>query len=256
MSTPFSHQSMSEPRNLLLWLSYNGARYHGYQVQKNAVTVAGTFQPVLERILGESVDIKGCSRTDAGVHANNFAVSFKTHSSIPCASLVRALNVNLPPDIVAKACEERQSDFHARYSCRGKRYVYKVRNSEIRSAFEQNLVMLHRAPLDEQLLDCAAKAFVGRYDFSAFCSSGSSVDDRVRTISDFTVTRSGELVEFAVTGDGFLYNMVRIMVGTLLDVAAGKLSADDITDIILSKNRSRAGKTAPPQGLYLDRVYY
>ena len=245
-------------RNLLVKIAYNGTRYHGYQVQKNAVTVAGTFQAALHQVLGEQVELKGCSRTDAGVHANDFALSFHTSAAIPCAALVRALNVKLPPDIAVKSCEEVPADFHARYSSTGKRYVYRVRNSEIRSPFEQQQVLLYRYPLQAEQLHETAQGFVGTFDYAAFCSAGSSVEDTVRTVYDFTVIRQGELVEFSVTGNGFLYNMVRIMVGTLLDTAAGKIppGADSIREIILSRNRSRAGATAPPQGLYLDKVFY
>ncbi|MBS4785605.1 MAG: tRNA pseudouridine(38-40) synthase TruA [Clostridiales bacterium] len=245
-------------RNLLLRIAYNGARYHGYQVQQNAVTVAGTFQPVLEMVLNEKVQLKGCSRTDTGVHASDFAVSFRTNSAISCRGLVQGLNINLPPDIAAKSCEEREEDFHARYSCTGKRYVYRVRDSEIRSPFEQDQVLLFKYPLDPARLNAAAQGFVGRYDYRAFCSAGGSVEDTVRTIYDFCVERRGDLVEFSVTGDGFLYNMVRIMVGTLLDMGRGKIecSPEVIRTIIAGKKRSRAGYTAPAHGLYLDRVFY
>lgn len=245
-------------RTILLRIAYNGARYHGYQVQANAKTVAGTFQPVLEQVLNEKVQLKGCSRTDTGVHASDFGVSFQTNSTISHRGLIQGLNINLPPDIAAKSCEDREEGFHARYSCTGKRYVYRVRDSGVRSPFEQDLVLLHKYPLDAALLDAAAQGFVGRYDFSAFCSAGGSVEDRVRTIYSFQVARRGELVEFSVIGDGFLYNMVRIMVGTLLDMARGKLpcAPEAVQSVLLSKNRSRAGATAPAHGLYLDKVYY
>lgn len=243
-------------RTLLVWIAYNGTRYHGYQVQRNAATIAGTFQKALESVLGEAVEMKGCSRTDAGVHANRYGISFVTHSSIPCGSLVRVLNTKLPPDIAALDCEEREEGFHARYSCLAKRYVYRIRNSDIRSPFEQGQVLLYRHPLDEALLHGAAQGFVGTYDYRAFCSAGGSVEDTVRTIYQCGVTRRGELVEFYVVGNGFLYNMVRIMVGTLLEVAAGKIPPAAIREIVRSGDRNRAGATAPPQGLYLDAVYY
>lgn len=246
-------------RNLLLHIAYNGARYHGYQVQQNAVSVAGTFQPVLEKILGEKVQLKGCSRTDTGVHANDFALSFKTNCRIPCAGLVKALNNDLPPDMAALSCEEREEDFHARYSCTGKRYRYRIRNSEIRSPFEQDLVWVYyKYRIDAEALDAAAKGFLGTYDYRAFASPGGSVEDTVRTIYDFTVTRDGEMVEFSVTGSGFLYNMVRIMVGTLLTAGMGKLpcTAEGIREIVLSGDRARAGGRVPACGLYLDKVFY
>ena len=195
-------------RNLLLHLAYNGSRYHGYQVQQNAVSVAGTFQPVLEKILAEKVQLKGCSRTDTGVHANDFAVSFKTNCRIP---------------------------------------------------FEQDQVWVYyKYPIDAEALNAAAQGFIGTYDYQAFCSPGGSVEDTVRTIYEFTVRRDGEMVEFSVTGSGFLYNMVRIMVGTLLAAGMGKIpcTPEAIRAIVLSKNRARAGGRVPPCGLYLDKVYY
>ena len=147
-------------RNLLLHIAYNGSRYHGYQVQQNAVSVAGTFQPVREKILAEKVQLKGCSRTDTGVHANDFAVSFKTNCRIPCEGLVRALNNDLPPDMAALRCEEVDEEFHARYSCTGKRYIYKIRNSEIRSPFEQDQVWVYyKYPIDAEALNAAAQGF-------------------------------------------------------------------------------------------------
>ena len=177
-------------RNLLLHIAYNGSRYHGYQVQQNAVSVAGTFQPVLEKILAEKVQLKGCSRTDTGVHANDFAVSFKTNCRIPCEGLVRALNNDLPPDMAALRCEEVDEEFHARYSCTGKRYIYKIRNSEIRSPFEQDQVWVYyKYPIDAEALNAAAQGFIGTYDYQAFCSPGGSVEDTVRTIYEFTVRR-------------------------------------------------------------------
>lgn len=246
-------------RNLLLHIAYKGSRYHGYQVQQNAVSVAGTFQPVLEKILAEKVQLKGCSRTDTGVHANDFAVSFKTNCRIPCEGLVKALNNDLPPDMAALRCEEVDEEFHARYSCTGKRYVYKIRNSEIRSPFEQDQVWVYyKYPIDAEALNAAAQGFIGTYDYQAFCSPGGSVEDTVRTIYEFTVRRDGEMVEFSVTGSGFLYNMVRIMVGTLLAAGMGKIpcTPEAIRAIVLSKNRARAGGRVPPCGLYLDKVYY
>lgn len=141
---------------------------------------------------------------------NDFAVSFKTNCRIPCEGLVRALNNDLPPDMAALRCEEVDEEFHARYSCTGKRYIYKIRNSEIRSPFEQDQVWVYyKYPIDAEALNAAAQGFIGTYDYQAFCSPGGSVEDTVRTIYEFTVRRDGEMVEFSVTGSGFLYNMVR-----------------------------------------------
>lgn len=243
-------------RNLLLTLRYNGAYFHGSAVQKNAVTVCGTLQPALERIVGEKLLIKCCSRTDAGVHAEMFCLSFHTKSSIEPQRLVLALNNSLPGALAAYACREVPPGFHARYSCLGKRYLYKIHNSPVKNPFLIDLCCHHRYPLDVELLNRACQDFLGRHDFSAFCASGSDVADRVRTITDCSLRREGELVSFEVAGDGFLYNMVRIMVGTLLKMSYGRIAPDAIPEILRARERKNAGPTAPAAGLYLKEVYY
>lgn len=243
-------------RNLLLTISYLGTRYHGFQVQNNAITVAQVLQDAMEAVMGSRDDIKGCSRTDSGVHAEMFCVSVKTQCRIPCGSLVKALNVKLPPDIAVKDCVEVPEDFHARYNSKGKRYEYRIHNASYKDAFHHKAVLEHSYPLDVEMLDKELKAFIGTHDFSAFCAAKTSVTDMVRTIYDCGVTRNGEQVTFYVEGDGFLYNMVRIMVGTMLAIAAGSIPQGSIPDIIASKNRSRAGATAPAWGLYLCKVFY
>ena len=243
-------------RNLLLTISYQGTNYHGFQVQKNAATVAETFQDALTQILGKREDIKGCSRTDSGVHANCFCISVKTDSKIPCQSLVTALNVKLPPDIAALSCKEVPMDFHARYDCKGKRYIYKINNSPIKNPFAYRQVYDYRYPLDEKICDKECKDFIGTHDFSSFCAANSSVEDHTRTITDCGMYREGNQVVFYVEGDGFLYNMVRIMVGTILEISAGTKPQGCIPGIIEAKDRSKAGATAPAWGLYLDQVFY
>ena len=247
---------MGQMRNLLLTLRYQGTNYHGFQVQKNAVAVAQVLQDALEKVLGCREDIKGCSRTDSGVHANMFCVSVKTHSAIPCQSLVRALNVKLPYDIAVTDCIEVPLDFHARYDCRGKRYVYQINNSPIKDPFSFRQVYDYRYPIDVQLCNRACQGFIGTHDFSSFCAANSSVEDHVRTITACGMVRQGDRVTFYVEGDGFLYNMVRIMVGTVLEVAAGQRSPDSIPQILQAKDRAAAGATAPAWGLYLDKVFY
>ena len=247
---------MLHRRNLLLTLRYQGTNYHGFQVQKNAVTVAQVLQDALEGVLGRREDIKGCSRTDSGVHANMFCVSVKTDSAIPCGSLVRALNVKLPYDIAVTGCIEVPDGFHARYDCRGKRYVYLINNSPVKDPFRYRQVYDYRYPIDVELCDRACRDFVGTHDFSSFCAANSSVEDHVRTITACGMQRRGEQVTFYVEGDGFLYNMVRIMVGTVLEIAAGQRAPDSIPQILQAKDRAAAGATAPAWGLYLDRVFY
>lgn len=243
-------------RNLLLFLRYDGRAFHGWQVQKNAVTVMETLQDALEAILGERPLVKGCSRTDAGVHAAMYAVSFFTGSAIPCAGLVRALNARLPLAAAAFSCREVPHDFHARYSSLGKRYIYRIRNSEFRDPFWEGFSHRVSMPLDEALLDREAKAFLGTHDFASFQNTGTQIADTVRTMTESSVTRRGELVEFSVAGDGFLYHMVRIMAGTLLEIAAGKIAPGSIGAILAAKDRSLAGFTAPACGLMLDEVFY
>ena len=243
-------------RNLLIYLRYNGARYHGWQVQANAVSVQQVLQDAIERVFGARLPVTGCSRTDAGVHAHMYACNFRTESLLPCDKVPLALNANLPDDIGVYACREVPDEFHARYSCTAKRYVYRIRNSALRDPFEMGLAATVRFPLDETLLQTQAQDFLGTHDFAAFAAAGGSVEDTVRTVTRASVTREGDTVLFTVQADGFLYNMVRIMVGTLLDIAAGKLASGSIPDILRSCDRSRAGVTAPPQGLYLEEVIY
>ena len=243
-------------RNLLVTIAYDGSAYHGWQVQKNAVTVQEVFQNALERLIGERPDVKGCSRTDSGVHARAYCISFKTESSIPCRNIVSGLNTYLPRDIAVLSCSEAGDDFHARYSVLSKQYVYIVHNSRIRDPFLKDRAFHYPVRIDEELLNKEAQAFVGTHDFSGFCSSRSDVEDTVRTVYSFSVARRGSEVAFTVEADGFLYNMVRIMVGTLLFVNEGKIPPGTLAGVIASKERARAGKTAPACGLYLNAVKY
>ena len=243
-------------RNLLVTMRYDGTAYHGWQVQENAVTVQQVFQDALESVFGARLPVTGCSRTDAGVHARMYCCNFRTESAIPCEKIPYALNANLPDDIGVYDCREVPADFHARYSCAEKRYLYRIRNSPFRDPFLLRRALLYRLPLDEALLHRASQAFCGTHDFRAFASAGGSVEDTVRTVSYAAVRRQGEDVFFEVQADGFLYNMVRIMVGTLLGVAEGKIEPDGIPAILAAGDRDRAGVTAPPQGLYLQNVIY
>lgn len=243
-------------RNLLVEISYDGSAYHGWQVQKNALTVQEVFQNAVEKVFCTRLDVKGCSRTDSGVHANSYFVNFKTDKNIPADKVVMALNTYLPKDVAVISCEEVSEDFHARYSVQSKEYVYKLYNGKIRNPFYNNYAFHYRYPVNVDYLNEQAKAFIGTYDFSGFCSSNSDVEDTVRTVKNFKVSKDGDMVYFTVEADGFLYNMVRIMVGTLIFINEGKIKAGELKEIIESKNRKRAGKTAPPQGLYLNKVNY
>lgn len=244
-------------RNLLLTISYRGTDLHGWQIQDNAVTVQEVFQNALYEIIHERPDIKGCSRTDSGVHANMYCVSMKITHPIAEDRLMMAMNRYLPMDVVVTSAREVDDDFHARYSCKGKEYVYKVWNSRVRNPFLNGLALHYRYDIDVEALNREAQAFVGTHDFTSFCTLDKrEKGDFTRTVEYFRVERSGDLVTFTVAADGFLYNMVRIMVGTLLAVQQGRIPSDSIADIIKSENRKKSGPTAPACGLYLNRVFY
>lgn len=243
-------------RRLLLTLCFDGTNYCGWQMQKNAVSVQQTVTETLETVVGKITGgIVGCSRTDSGVHANKFYCHFDTESSIPENNLVMALNARLPKDISVLDCAEKDKNFHARYSAKRKRYVYKFYVSKIRNPFYEGYSYLVK-DLDIDLLNTYCKAFLGEHDFKAFCSSGSSVKSTVREIYSCEFSRQNNEILFKIEGNGFLYNMVRIIVGTLLDTVSGKIDGNGISNIIEQKDRNRAGKTAPPYALYLDEVFY
>ena len=229
-------------RRLLVTIRYDGSVYHGYQVQSNALTVQEVFQNAVQKVFGKRLDVKGCSRTDSGVHANMYCISFDTDMNISNESVILALNTYLPEDVAAYDCKEVDMDFHPRYNCKSKEYIYKIYNGKYRNPFYAKYALWYRWNIDAE--------------YSGFCSIKSDVEDTVREIYSCKVWREDDFVYFKVCGDGFLYNMVRIMVGTLLFVSEGKIKSGELKSIILSKDRKKAGKTAPPQGLYLNNVSY
>lgn len=244
-------------KNYLLRISYDGSRYHGWQIQENAVTVQEVFQQAVLKVTGQREELKACSRTDTGVHAREFCISLKTESAIPPERMVAALNHYLPLDIAVKSCQEVPLDFHARYSCKGKEYSYEIWNHPVREPFLDGRALHYWYPIDENLLDRAAKFYLGAHDFTSFCTlDARDRGDLTRTVTKSQVERKGDMVLFTVAADGFLYNMVRIMVGTLLRVQQGKFAPEDIPEILAAKDRGRAGPTAPACGLYLNHVYY
>lgn len=243
-------------RNIKLTIEYDGTAYHGWQSQTNAIAVQDIVTAAVNKLTGESCSITGSSRTDTGVHAIGFVGNFFTEAAIPADKFAFALNTILPEDITIKKSEEVSRDFHARFSANGKTYRYLIYNSTFPSA-----LLRHRAfhvfyPLDVDAMNRAASHFTGTHDFIAFSAAGGSVKTTVRTITRAEVVRKGELIEFTVTGDGFLYNMVRIIAGTLVEVGFGKISPDAISEIIAGLDRRKAGRTAPANGLYLVEVYY
>lgn len=244
-------------RNLLLKIAYDGRGYHGWQIQQNALTVQEVFQWALAKVTGGGEDLKACSRTDAGVHAREFCISLKTESRILPQRMAAALNHWLPEDIAVKSCREVPLDFHARYSCKGKEYCYEIWNHPVREPFLRGRALHYWYPIDEGLLDAAARHYVGRHDFTSFCTlDRREKGDLTRNVTEARVERRGNLVVFTVAADGFLYNMVRIMTGTLLRVQEGKLRPEDIPKVIAAKDRAAAGPTVPADGLYLNRVFY
>lgn len=243
-------------RNFKVTIWYCGSAYHGWQIQNNSLTIQEIFQKCLSDLLDQPTAVNGCSRTDAGVHAREYVLNFTTDSTITCRGIVFGMNSRLPDDIGVKSCEEVPFDFHARFDCKGKEYDYLIHNSEYKNPFYMNTAYRSWYPIDEKKLDRAAKDFIGEHDFKAMCSAECTKDNTVRTIKSFDVHRQGDMVTFTVSGDGFLYNMVRIMVGTLLFINEGKLEQGDIPRIIQSRDRTKAGRTVPPQGLYLNKVFY
>ncbi len=244
-------------RNIKLTIEYDGTNYHGWQVQKNALTVQECVEKALAKLLGTETGVVGCSRTDVGVHAYGQVAHFFTNSTIPGEKFSYAINNLLPDDIVIQKSEEVPGDFHARYSSKGKKYRYLICNSAHQSAIMRNRACHVRPELDFEQMRKAAEHFVGEHDFAAFQATGGQVRSTVREIYSMNVSKKEDnLIEIEVTGNGFLYNMVRIIAGTLIYVGMGKLKQKEIPDIIKSLDRTKAGKTAPAQGLYLMEIYY
>lgn len=243
-------------RNIKLTIQYDGTEYHGWQSQKNAVTVQEVLEKAIFKLTGARPRVTGCSRTDTGVHAKHFVCNFGSETTIPCDKIPLALNSFLPDDIVCLFAEDEEADFHSRYSAKKKRYTYYIQNSKFPDVFKVNYAWHYSYPLNVEEMQKAAEAFLGEHDFIGFAASGFTVKTTVRTIYDISVTKEGDTVKISVLGNGFLYNMVRIMAGTLAFVGAGKIKADEMEDIIASCDRKRAGITAPPEGLYLTEVFY
>ena len=243
-------------KNYLFKICYDGTNYHGWQVQPNSVSVQQTVQDAIETILGKREDITGCSRTDSGVHANEFCFNMKTEKDIDIYRFTGGMNAVLPKDIAVKQIEEVPLSFHARYDSTGKEYIYKIWNEEQRNPFYEGKFLHYRRNIDEAFLNEQAQSFCGKHDFSSFCSAGGSVEDKVRTVRYFKVERNGGEVYFTVNADGFLYNMVRIMCGTLLEIQEGNIQKNTLPSVIDSLDRNRAGRTAPAHALYLNKVFY
>ena len=243
-------------KNIALKLMYNGTAYHGWQVQKDLPTVAETLERALSSVCGGRVKVTGCGRTDAGVHAERYVANFRTDSRIPCERLPLAVNTRLPEDIAVAAAFEVDEGFNAIGSCLKKEYTYRIYNSRIHDPFYVDRAYFYPKRLDEAVMDRAARAFEGTHDFRAVRSVGTETRTTVRTIYYCYVTRSADLLELKVCANGFLYNMVRAITGTALYAAEGKLTPEDIPAILESGNRTLAGPTVPPGGLYLTKLWY
>lgn len=245
-------------RNIKAIIEYDGTNYSGFQKQtkQNVLTIQETLESCLMRVLKEPIKIIGAGRTDAGVHAQGQVINFFTGCQIPLERLPLALNSKLPNDIVVKEVKEVKPDFHARKSARGKYYLYKIHNNFIPTAFYRNLMYCVPYEIDENMIRNGCRLFIGTHNFRGFCSSGTSIKSFERTIYTFELTRQGDLWEFHIKGNGFLYNMVRIIVGTLLELGRGKRDLASITAALEKGERHLAGQTAPPHGLYLQEVYY
>lgn len=250
---------------ILLHISYLGTDFCGYQIQKNGRTVQGVLCEAAERVFGVPCDITGCSRTDSGVHAKQFCAAVTERgkselvTSIPTDKIPLAFSGVLPPDVSVYFAEEVEDSFHPRYDVKYKEYAYVIYNARVPDPFLSDRSWHYPRHIDESSvtrMNDAASRFIGTHDFAAYMAAGSDVKDTVRTVLAAQVYREGDSVIFKVSADGFLYNMVRIFAGTLVGVAEGKISPDQIDDITLSRDRGRAGMTAPAKGLYLNRVVY
>jgi len=243
-------------RNIAIRLKYDGSRYHGWQTQRSEITVQQTVEEALERALGERVRLVGCGRTDAGVHALRYCANFRGDCRIPLDKLPLAVNSYLPDDIAVLAACDAEENFNAIGSCIKKEYIYKIHNSNIRDPFLERRACFYPQSLDAEAMNAAARAFEGTHDFAAVRSVGTETKTTVRTVHWCRAEREGDMITVSICADGFLYNMCRAMVGTMVYAAYGKLSPADIPALLEKGDRRLTGPTMPPQGLYLNRLWY
>lgn len=243
-------------KNIKLTIEYDGKEYNGWQKQPNKLNIQGEIERAIQNITGKQVELIGSGRTDAGVHAFGQVANFKIDSDFPIEKMAIAINSQLKKSICIKKAEEVPQEFHSRYNCHSKTYQYVIDNSEQGTAIYRGLTYHVSQKLNVEKMQKAVKYFIGEHDFSSFKSSGTSSKSSVRTVYDAKVEKDGEKVKISITGNGFLYNMVRIISGTLVEVGLNNIEPEDIPKIIDAKNRQMAGKTLPPQGLFLMKVEY
>lgn len=243
-------------RNICLVVAYEGTAYRGFQIQKGGRTIQGELEKALGGIFGHAPRVMAAGRTDAGVHALGQVVNFRAEGSIPTDRIPRALNGLLPPDIVVRGAAEVPPSFHARYDATGKTYRYLIYTGGIPSPFWRRYSLMAGRSLDLAAMQQAAAFLVGTHDFRSFQASGSSVKRTVRTVSDISIREVPPLVIFEARADGFLYKMVRNIVGTCLEIGLGAMKPEDIREVLVRADRDAAGPTAPPEGLFLVRVDY
>ncbi|MEW9122268.1 MAG: tRNA pseudouridine(38-40) synthase TruA [Thermotaleaceae bacterium] len=243
-------------KNIKLQVEYDGTDFCGWQKQLNGRTVQGEIERALEKVLKKPVKLSGSGRTDAGVHALGQVANFNEDISVPTDKIPYALNSLLPADIAIWKAEEVEANFHARYSAKRKKYIYQIYNDKVRSPLMRNYAFFVPQPLDYDAMCAAGKYFLGTHDFKGFMAAGSNVKDTIRTLYKLDVYLSNDLIKIEVEGNGFLYNMVRIIAGTLIEVGKGNILRTAIPQIIDSGMRDKAGPTAPAQGLYLAEVFY
>jgi len=242
--------------NIAARVMFDGSRYHGWQVQKTEVSIAGTLEDALFRLCGHPVKVHGCGRTDAGVHAERYCFNFKTSSSIPPDRLPFAVNSFLPDDIAVQCTIRAPDDFDANLSCIKKEYTYRIYTSRVRDPFYTKRAYFYPKSLDIGAMKQAARHFVGTRDFAAVRSVGTETKTTIRTVHWYEIEEKGSIVELRVCADGFLYNMARAMAGTLIYVSEGKIFPDELPRILDLGDRRFAGPTAPPGGLYMTRLWY
>lgn len=247
---------MARKRNIRIVVEYDGTRFGGWQIQKEGITIQGELQRAIGEITGRKTLVVGSGRTDAGVHAEGQVANFHTTSPIPTGKWPEALNAHLPPDIAVLFAEEAPLDFHSQFAATSKIYRYRILNRTARSALERDRCHQVKVPLDVERLREGAGFLAGTHDFRAFGSEMSRKERTVRTILSFEVVRSGPFIDFLVHGDGFLYNQVRAMVGTLIPVGMGKRPPGWVREVLESRDRSRAGANVPARGLTLVEVRY